>query len=233
MEPPSCPSPPPEPQNLRNWPQNLPPRERTQLRNRRYAALAELIKEGDYFSEERMRLRAPGLFHHYIGRFRDPKTPQNHPKTPQNHPKNHPKNPQNFPKNPKNPEIHPKMSQNDPKVAEIGPKVAGNGAKMAPGLRELLLTALEAGEAEDDDDDEEEEDEDEDEEQLPDEAEQELLRLEFTSLMHQRFLEGLDRDFDYSLVDAGGAAGALDLLSQDLEDRYFDEEEPGPAPPLI
>ncbi|NWZ17312.1 CCD97 protein, partial [Agelaius phoeniceus] len=76
------------------------------------------------------------------------------------------------------------------------------------------------------------EDEDEDEEQLPDEAELELLRLEFTSRMHQNFLEGLDEDFDYSAVDANPELDALDLLGQDVEDRYFDEEEPGPAPPL-
>ncbi|NXS80696.1 CCD97 protein, partial [Erpornis zantholeuca] len=54
---------------------------RTRLRNRRFAALRELLKGGDYFSEEQMRLRAPGLFHHYIGRFRDPKI---HPGDPKN-----------------------------------------------------------------------------------------------------------------------------------------------------
>ncbi|XP_071276150.1 coiled-coil domain-containing protein 97 [Agelaius tricolor] len=174
MDPPCSPSPPREPQNRRNWPQKNPQRERTQLRNRRYGALRELIKEGDYFSEERMRLRAPALFHHYIGRFRQPKTAQNHPKRSQ---------------------INPKMPQNGPKTAENGSKIAGNGPKMAPPLWELLLTALEAkDEAEDEAEDE---DEDEDEEQLPDEAELELLRLEFTSRMHQNFLEGLDEDFDY------------------------------------
>ncbi|XP_030825511.1 coiled-coil domain-containing protein 97 [Camarhynchus parvulus] len=223
MDPPRCPSPPQEPQNRRNWPQKFPERGRTQLRNRRFAALRELIREGDYFSEERMRLRAPALFHHYIGRFRDPKNPQNPPKNPQIHPKN--------------PQIHPKNPENHLKNPQNGPKIPQNGPRTSPALRELLLTALEEAEAEDEEDeedeDEDEEDEDEDEEQLPDEAEQELLRLEFTSRMHQRFLEGLDGDFDYSQVDENPEVVALDLLSQDLEDRYFDEEEPGPAPPLL
>lgn len=226
MDPPRSPSPLKEPQNPRNWPQKIPQRGRTQLRNRRYAALRELIKEGDYFSEERMRLRAPRLYHHYIGRFRRPQHPQNSPQKPQNPPKN-PQNVLNSPQHsPEMSQIEPKMAPSDPKMAEIQPK-------MAPALRELLLAALEEGEAEDEED-EDEEDEDEDEaEQPPDEAEQELLRLEFTSRMHQNFLEGLDGDFDYSQVDEDPSLEALDLLSQDLEDRYFDEEEPAPAPPLL
>ncbi|TRZ04990.1 hypothetical protein HGM15179_022117, partial [Zosterops borbonicus] len=54
--------------------------------------------------------------------------------------------------------------------------------------------------ADDEDYEEEEDEEDEDEEdenRVPEAAELELLREEFTSQMYQRFLEGQDGDFDY------------------------------------
>ncbi|XP_037676480.1 coiled-coil domain-containing protein 97 isoform X2 [Choloepus didactylus] len=42
---------------------------RTRLRNRRYAALRELIQGGEYFSDEQMRFRAPLLYEQYIGQY--------------------------------------------------------------------------------------------------------------------------------------------------------------------
>ncbi|XP_071656954.1 coiled-coil domain-containing protein 97 isoform X5 [Patagioenas fasciata] len=55
---------------------------RTRLRNRRFAALRRLIREGRYFSEREMRLRAPRLYQRHIGRFGgggDPETPPGDP----------------------------------------------------------------------------------------------------------------------------------------------------------
>ncbi|NXK15006.1 CCD97 protein, partial [Herpetotheres cachinnans] len=46
------------------------PPARTRLRNRRYAALRQLIQGGEYFSEEEMRAREPLLYQHYIGQYR-------------------------------------------------------------------------------------------------------------------------------------------------------------------
>ncbi|XP_054664205.1 coiled-coil domain-containing protein 97 isoform X2 [Grus americana] len=46
------------------------PPARTRLRNRRYAALRQLIQDGEYFSEEEMRAREPLLYQHYIGQYR-------------------------------------------------------------------------------------------------------------------------------------------------------------------
>ncbi|NXL68303.1 CCD97 protein, partial [Chordeiles acutipennis] len=45
------------------------PPARTRLRNRRYAALRQLIQDGEYFSEEEMRAREPLLYQHYIGQY--------------------------------------------------------------------------------------------------------------------------------------------------------------------
>lgn len=87
---------------------------------------------------------------------------------------------------------------------------------------------------------EEDEEEDEDEEDqrpgkdseawVPDSEERLILREEFTSRMHQRFLDGKDGDFDYSTVDDNPDFDNLDIVARDEEERYFDEEEPEDAP---
>lgn len=52
------------------------------------------------------------------------------------------------------------------------------------------------------------------------------LKYEFLNIMRQRFLDGLDDEFDYTKVDASDEYDNLDILGQDSEDKYFDEEEP-------
>lgn len=42
---------------------------RTRVRNQRYAALRALQREGQYFSEEQMRMREPLLYEQYIGQY--------------------------------------------------------------------------------------------------------------------------------------------------------------------
>nr|XP_023969955.1 coiled-coil domain-containing protein 97-like [Chrysemys picta bellii] len=60
---------------------------------------------------------------------------------------------------------------------------------------------------------------------VPDTEEKAFLREEFTSRMHQRFLDGKDGDFDYSEVDENPEFDNLDIVSRDEEERYFDGEE--------
>ncbi|XP_053348327.1 coiled-coil domain-containing protein 97 [Clarias gariepinus] len=74
----------------------------------------------------------------------------------------------------------------------------------------------------------EEEEDDEESPQAewkPTAEEKVMLREEFLSQMHQRFLEGKDKDFNYSEVDENPDYDNLDILSHDAEERYFDEEE--------
>ena len=56
-------------------------------------------------------------------------------------------------------------------------------------------------------------------------GERRLLRNEFVSIMHQKFLEGKE-DFDYSTVDDNDDYDSMDILGHDAEDTYFDSEEP-------
>ncbi|KMQ95737.1 vacuolar protein sorting-associated protein 35 [Lasius niger] len=53
-----------------------------------------------------------------------------------------------------------------------------------------------------------------------------LLRQEFVTNMYQSFLDGKDRDFDYSTVDDNEAYDNIELRTQDEEEKYFDSEAP-------
>ncbi|KAF9929241.1 hypothetical protein BGZ67_006434 [Mortierella alpina] len=54
---------------------------------------------------------------------------------------------------------------------------------------------------------------------------QEALRQDFVLLMKQRFLDGLDVNFDYSLVDFDEELDDLEQEDHDEEDRWFDGED--------
>ncbi|XP_040832206.1 coiled-coil domain-containing protein 97 [Ochotona curzoniae] len=184
---------------------------RTRLRNRRYAALRELIQAGEYFSDEQMRLRAPLLYEQYIGQY---------------------------------------LSQEELSArAPIQPPKPGAPGTPACPLSDLLLQSYQERELqqrllqqqEEEEaclEEEEEEDSDEEDERsgkdletwVPDSEERLILREEFTSRMHQRFLDGKDGDFDYSTVDDNPDLDNLDIVARDEEERYFDEEEPEDAP---
>lgn len=63
-------------------------------------------------------------------------------------------------------------------------------------------------------------------EQMPTGYQREQLYAEFVSVMEERFLDGKDAEFfDYSAVDSGQQIDDK-ILDQDMEDEYFDSEEP-------
>ncbi|XP_019885173.1 coiled-coil domain-containing protein 97 [Camponotus floridanus] len=59
-----------------------------------------------------------------------------------------------------------------------------------------------------------------------------LLRQEFITNMYESFLDGKDRDFDYSTVDDNEAYDNVELKNQDEEEKYFDSEDPAIVLPL-
>ncbi|KAL6083625.1 hypothetical protein STEG23_027616 [Scotinomys teguina] len=183
---------------------------RTRLRNRRYAALRELIQGGEYFSDEQMRFRAPLLYEQYIGQY---------------------------------------LTQEELSARTPAPQAPRPGSPSTPAyplsdllfqsyqereLQQKLLRQQEEEEAcleEEEDSDEEDQRSDKDSESwVPDSEERLILREEFTSRMHQRFLDGKDGGFDYSTVDDNPDFDNLDIVARDEEERYFDEEEPEDVP---
>ncbi|KAF6715814.1 Coiled-coil domain-containing protein 97 [Oryzias melastigma] len=179
---------------------------RTRVRNHRYAALRALQKEGKYFSEEEMRRREPLLYEQYIGQY-----------------------------------------LTDEEVIERSQEAMSDGVdegQGAPGsstggLANLLLNSYqerliqnrlqEEQEREDgaqeEEEDEEEEDDTQQKEWEPSDEEKALLREEFVSQMHQRFLDGKDKEFNYSEVDENPDYDNLDIVTRDAEEKYFDEDD--------
>ncbi|XP_039543776.1 coiled-coil domain-containing protein 97 isoform X2 [Pimephales promelas] len=168
--------------------------DRTRIRNHRYAALRALQKEGQYFSEEQMRVRDPLLYEQYIGQY---------------------------------------LSEEDIlQRSEAAMRNNGPG-----GLADLLINSYQEkliqNRLEEQEEREqcavEESDEEECEEPRPAEwepttEEKAMLREEFLSQMHQRFLDGKD-DFNYSEVDGNPDFDNLDIVSHDAEERYFDDDD--------
>ncbi|XP_010734174.3 coiled-coil domain-containing protein 97 isoform X1 [Larimichthys crocea] len=181
---------------------------RTRVRNQRYAALRALQKEGQYFSEEQMRIREPLLYEQYIGQYL---TDQ---------------------------EVLERSQEALLEDAQSGPGAPAGGTG---GLAHLLLNSYqerliqnrlqEEQEREEGAQEEEEDEEDDDDNTVqrqegePSPEEKALLREEFISQMHQRFLDGKDKDFNYSEVDENPDYDNLDIVSRDAEDKYFDEDD--------
>ncbi|XP_058509666.1 coiled-coil domain-containing protein 97 [Solea solea] len=181
-------------------------KDRKQVRNHRFAALRALQKEGQYFSEEQMRMREPLLYEQYIGQY-----------------------------------------LTDEEVLERSQEAMSDGAEGGPGapaggpggLAHLLLNSYqerliqnrmqeEQDREEGAQEEEEEEDDDnrvQEKEGEPTPEEKALLREEFISQMHQRFLDGKDKDFNYSEVDENPDYDNLDIVSRDAEDKYFDDDD--------
>ncbi|KRZ77144.1 Glutaminyl-peptide cyclotransferase-like protein [Trichinella papuae] len=57
------------------------------------------------------------------------------------------------------------------------------------------------------------------------EEEKERLRKEFVTIMHESFLEGRDKEFDYSEVDENSKYDDYVRINQDAEDKYFEDSD--------
>ncbi|XP_070703730.1 coiled-coil domain-containing protein 97 [Pempheris klunzingeri] len=177
---------------------------RTRVRNQRYAALRVLQKEGQYFSEEQMRMREPLLYEQYIGQY---------------------------------------LTDEEMLERSLEAQLDDTGGAPAGatgGLAHLLLDSYqerliqnrlqeqqerEEGAREEDEDEEDDDDTVQQQEGGPTPEEKALLKEEFISQMHQRFLDGKDKDFNYREVDENPDYDNLDIVSRDAEDKYFDEDD--------
>ncbi|XP_028652936.1 coiled-coil domain-containing protein 97 isoform X1 [Erpetoichthys calabaricus] len=177
---------------------------RTRIKNKRYAALQGLIREGEYFSDERMRSRDPLLYEQCIGQYLTDDE---------------------------------MMEQNARSMSEsrcLSDVLLSSYQEQL--IQRKMELQQEREEGAEEEEEEEEEDDDEENEQdgpagsmetewVPTAEEKVMLREEFISRMHQRFLDGEDRDFNYSEVDDNPEYDNLEIVNQDAEERYFDEEE--------
>ncbi|XP_028318615.1 coiled-coil domain-containing protein 97 [Gouania willdenowi] len=176
---------------------------RTRVKNQRYAALRALQQGGQYFSDQQMRMREPLLYEQYIGQYMTDEEVLEH--------------------------------SQEAMLDKEQPGAPGGGTG---GLAHLLLDSYqerliqnrlqEQQEREEGAREEEDEDDDNGAQQVevdPTPEEKALLREEFISQMHQRFLDGKDKDFNYSEVDENPDYDNLDIVSRDAEDKYFDDDD--------
>ncbi|XP_042171323.1 coiled-coil domain-containing protein 97 [Oncorhynchus tshawytscha] len=215
---------------------------RTRVRNQRYAALRELQREGQYFSEDQMRSREPLLYEQYIGQYLTEEEL-----------------------------LHRSLeAMQGGSGEERGPGGAEGGLAhlLLTSYQERLIQSR-LQEEQDREEEEEEGEEGKTQHQQgkyknskvlcvcvcvclmvlcvcvshgtvcvvppggglgaegyePTPQEKALLRDEFITQMYQRFLDGHDKDFNYSEVDGNPDYDNLDIVNRDAEEKYFDEDE--------
>ena len=178
------------------------------IKNRRYQYLQQLMEKSTYFSEEEMRQREPLLFEYYIGQYL---TEDEKFKIEQN-------------------KSEMTLSSMILKNMEIDRRLNL--------LREQIKKEQVNCEEPSSEDDEDQEENCTDSKHLSMAAmelssdptlaarEKFMMRQEFLAAMQANFLDGKDRDFDYSKVDYNDSYDSLDMKGKDEEDNYFDTEEP-------
>ncbi|KAL7980993.1 hypothetical protein Chor_005227 [Crotalus horridus] len=144
----------------------------TRMRNKRYAALQQLIRGGEYFSDEQMRGRDPLLYEQYIGQYLSDEELQ---------------------------ELGQCKLEASCSLSGV---LLDSYQEQVIQQRLLIQQELEDACQEEEEEDSDQESEDQAlnpdaDEWVPDAEEKAFLREEFTSRMYQHFLEGKDLDFDY------------------------------------
>ena len=165
-----------------------------QARNRRYAALRNMIQaQDDYFSEESMKARNPLLYQELIGQHMSEQEKA----------------------------VQEKINRSNCALSTI---ILDHMDLNRERDLVKQQKRQETEEEFDDDSEDEDEAEEEKKEPIEDEDEKRRLKDEFVQAMHQSFLDGRDTDFDYSRIDTDQGLDDLDMLERDEEDRYFDED---------
>ena len=196
-------------------------------RNRRFGFLSASLAESSddtYFTIEEMRMREPALFHNMVGKFLSAEE------------RSRPFDSGML--------VYQKLLENyDMSVAQ------GRIQEVEEEEEEDSEEDSEEEAEEEEEDNEEEEDEDRMTDTDPLSADRGLFGLdgprrrkkaltddekdalyqEFAELMHARFLGGLDALFEYAKVDFCEDYDDVQMTNRDMEERYFDDEEPTAA----
>lgn len=183
------------------------------VKNRRYEAMKELMMQGDYFSDDEMKFRDPYLYDQMVGQYLT------------------------------DDEIRAKVDKSDLTFSSI---LIKHMDIIDENKRFQEDKDMEEGQEEEEEDEEEsgddedleiqdtkhsaagdlqDEEEDNQKPKISEERRQEL-KDEFLTLMQERFMNGEDRQFDYSKVDSNENYDNLTTINYDAEERYFDDEDP-------
>ncbi|XP_047119327.1 coiled-coil domain-containing protein 97 isoform X1 [Schistocerca piceifrons] len=210
------------------------------IRNRRYQALKKLLDEGTYFSETEMMKRNPLLYEQLIGQFLTKKEIRNRDKCDENA-----KTFLSILMDQLDREEIERLKQQQRDDEEAAVEEVDTSDEESEENNEINEqdSVREEEEEEDDESDNQMSPSQSDRENDDNEAEtsrnssqkpkklsrkeKELLREEFVTSMYQSFLDGNDKDFDYSSkVDGNPDYECLAVRTQDEEEKYFDAESP-------
>ncbi|ELT95464.1 hypothetical protein CAPTEDRAFT_157459 [Capitella teleta] len=171
---------------------------KSEVKNRRYEAMKQMTAQGEYFSDEEMKRREPLLYEQMVGQYLSED------------------------------EIQSKVDKTDLRFSSIlmSHLEITQDNELYKTQKATEDDDLEQMKPEDSESEEESELESEEEDGRPKISDKERARLkgEFLLLMQQRFMAGDDEHFDYSHVDSNEAYDCMDLVNQDAEEKYFDED---------
>ena len=173
-------------------------------RNRRFECLKRLMDEGVYFCEKEMRQRDPLLYEHYIGQYLTA-------------------------------DEHAALDQQCSDIL-LSAKILHKAD--VERRKELLQQQREQEEMVEEEESSEEESSEDDNDDVQDstdntsitEKEKRIMHQEFLRVMQLRFLNGEEREFDYSKVDNNVEYDSIEQRCIDEEEKYFDSEEPSTEP---
>lgn len=196
---------------LKELRENLKQSSRTRIktvRNRRYQYLKHLTEKSDYFSEEEMKQREPLLFEYYIGQFMDEDEKFKMDKN-QSEMKLSSMILKNMEVDQRSQLLKEQLNQEADGVEEFDSSSDEGEASSAVGEDGKVLSPMKMS-------------------LIPEIAAREkfMLRQEFLAIMQTSFLDGKDKDIDYSKVDHDERYDSLEMKGKDAEDSYFDAEEP-------
>jgi len=172
-----------------------------QRKNRRYQKMLQLLEDGEFFSEEEMKVRQPVLYQQYVGKYR---------------------------KDPLRPSMKNKPTLTDKLMIRCELEDADE-VIMRHEQQDFEEEEEDSEEAEEEEESEEDNTTANgkmEEDKMNQDPHGELERAdyeEFMSIMQRRFLDGREVGFDYNVIDADASLDNLDQLDRDVQEKYFDE----------
>uniref|UniRef100_A0A1Q3FDD1 Putative coiled-coil domain protein n=1 Tax=Culex tarsalis TaxID=7177 RepID=A0A1Q3FDD1_CULTA len=207
-----------------------------EVRNRRYAALKQLVQEGKYFSETEMMQREPLLYDQLVGQYLTEREKKARDAVGQ---KNDSLVAILF--NGMDREKADSLRQEQEQAEKRDDEAAGGGDGDDVGFRDMppgspAFSRAQWGNFDDEEVERQRKVENDRASRKRNKkfstplaaltaGERDLLRDEFVGTMYSRFIAGEDVEFDYSKVDESMELDNLDIVEQDEQERYFDTDD--------
>jgi len=175
-------------------------------RRRRWVwAKREMARATGFFSEDEMKQRDPQLFHHLVGQYQDTTVKLSDP----------------MQGSLSNYLLQQLERQCEDELRNEGAGTAGTDCAPAPAKRQRMTEDAQAGDMEFSNEDYYDQSGDEGGAGSDDAA---VRRARFLKAMRDRFVDGMERNFNYAALDEDSDLDDVVELGRDAEEKYFDAE---------